>query len=107
MADVFQQLVYFTDLVVAKIVGLESMEAESDVMEYADVVVATPGRIAAHIQQKPNLLSYLKLIVLDEADKLLAPVSFYCLFYLFIFYFNYLVLILLYNVSNYTQCIQL
>lgn len=77
VADVFQQLVYFTDLVVAKIIGLESMEAESDVIEYADVVVATPGRIAEHIHQKPNLLSYLKLIVLDEADKLLAPVLFY------------------------------
>lgn len=37
----------------------------------ADVVVATPGRILDHLQRKTINLSKIKLLVLDEADRML------------------------------------
>src|SRR3989338_8753814 len=37
----------------------------------ADVVVATPGRILDHLQRRTINLSRVKILVLDEADKML------------------------------------
>jgi superfamily II DNA/RNA helicase len=37
-----------------------------------DVIISTPGRIVAMLKQKPDLLSRVKFVVLDEADLLFS-----------------------------------
>lgn len=40
-------------------------------MRYADVVVGTPGRILDHIERRTLYLNEIKILVLDEADRML------------------------------------
>jgi len=40
-------------------------------LQTADIVVGTPGRLLDHIQRKTILLDRLKILVLDEADRML------------------------------------
>src|SRR3989344_7926473 len=39
-------------------------------MAYADIIVATPGRMLDHLQRRTVSLSGIKFFVLDEADKM-------------------------------------
>lgn len=52
---------------------LGSWEGEVvDFVSKVDVLICTPGRLVEHIEQTPDYLDYVRWLVVDEADKLLA-----------------------------------
>ncbi|MBS3145183.1 DEAD/DEAH box helicase [Candidatus Woesearchaeota archaeon] len=56
---------------VIAIYGGVSMNPQIDGARIADVVVATPGRLLDHMRQRTINLSNVKLLVLDEVDRML------------------------------------
>lgn len=50
----------------------EMDEANEEIMlrEVVDIIVSTPGRMAAALEKKPDLLKTVRHVVLDEADLL-------------------------------------
>ncbi len=58
-------------LKVISVYGGVSIYAQIEELTSAEVVIATPGRILDHIQRKTIDLSRLKILVLDEADRML------------------------------------
>lgn len=69
---VFQLLSRFTDLRIALIVGGHSMDGQFDrLMNNPDIIIATPGRLAHHLDQGAGFsLGKVEMLVLDEADRL-------------------------------------
>ena len=59
------------ELNVISVYGGVSMMDQIKALEYADVVVGTPGRILDHINRKTIDLSRVNTLVLDEADRML------------------------------------
>jgi len=55
---------------VTSIYGGVSIGPQIDDLERADVVVATPGRLLDHMQRRTINMSNLKVLVLDEADRM-------------------------------------
>ncbi|USN53594.1 MAG: DEAD/DEAH box helicase [Candidatus Nomurabacteria bacterium] len=56
----------------AIIVGGASMDRQERMLRNRPhVIVATPGRLIDHLGSKPNLLQQVKILVLDEADRML------------------------------------
>jgi ATP-dependent RNA helicase RhlE len=56
----------------AAIVGGVSMRPQIDLLRGGlDIVVATPGRLLDHMQQKTIVLSAVEVVTLDEADRML------------------------------------
>jgi ATP-dependent RNA helicase DDX10/DBP4 len=54
------------------IIGGKSFSFESNVIEKMNIIISTPGRLLQHLDQSHNLSTLnLKLLVIDEADKLL------------------------------------
>lgn len=51
--------------------GAGMREQEAELRSGVEVLVATPGRLLDHAQSKPTLLSQVKFLVLDEADRML------------------------------------
>ena len=51
--------------------GGVSINPQMDQLRRADVVVATPGRLLDHLERRTIDLSRLKILVLDEADRML------------------------------------
>lgn len=43
-----------------------------DFMSKVDILICTPGRLVEHIEHTPDYLDYVRWLVVDEADKLLA-----------------------------------
>ncbi len=58
-------------LKMVSIYGGVSINPQIDELRTADVVVATPGRLKDHMQRKTVDLSKIKVLVLDEADRML------------------------------------
>jgi ATP-dependent RNA helicase DeaD len=58
-------------LKIASIYGGVAIGPQMDAIQRADVVVATPGRLLDHLQRKTINLSKIKVLVLDEADRML------------------------------------
>jgi len=56
---------------VAPVYGGVAMGPQIDNLKFADIVVATPGRLLDHIQQRTVNLSQVKYLILDEADRML------------------------------------
>jgi len=56
---------------IISVYGGVSIEPQIRDLARADVVVATPGRLLDHLQRKTVNLSNVKLLVLDEADRML------------------------------------
>jgi superfamily II DNA/RNA helicase len=56
---------------VLQIYGGVSINPQIDGLRFSEIVVATPGRLKDHIQRGTIDLSKLKLLVLDEADRML------------------------------------
>ena len=61
-----------TSLRVAVVYGGVDMQPQTDALRRGcEVVIATPGRLLDHIQQKNTSLSQVQIVVLDEADRML------------------------------------
>ncbi len=62
----------FTDLKVAVVYGGVGYGRQTDALRTGvDVLVATPGRLLDHLQQRTCSLDQVKYLVLDEADRML------------------------------------
>lgn len=59
------------ELKVLPVYGGVSINAQIDTLRYTEIVVATPGRLKDHIQRGTVDLTKIKLLVLDEADRML------------------------------------
>ena len=55
---------------IVSIYGGMSMGRQIDELESAEVVVGTPGRILDHLSRRTINFQYLKILVLDEADRM-------------------------------------
>lgn len=65
-----RQLSYKKHLSIISIYGGVSINPQIDQLTKADVVVGTPGRLLDHIQRRTINLSKIKILVLDEADRM-------------------------------------
>ncbi len=62
----------FLNLNVVKIYGGVKINPQIEKLRSGtDIVIATPGRLLDHLQQKTINLSHIKILVLDEADRML------------------------------------
>lgn len=61
----------YKNLNIVPVYGGVSMGRQIDELRYADIVVATPGRLLDHFSQRTINLSRVKFLVLDEADRML------------------------------------
>lgn len=60
-----------TKLRIAIVYGGVGMAPQIDALERADIVVGTPGRILDHLERGSFRLNHIKVLVLDEADRML------------------------------------
>jgi ATP-dependent RNA helicase DeaD len=60
----------YKQLFVTSIYGGVSMNPQVDHLRRAEVVVATPGRLLDHLERRNLSLQHLKILVLDEADRM-------------------------------------
>ncbi|MDA3811663.1 MAG: DEAD/DEAH box helicase [Spirochaetaceae bacterium] len=62
----------FVDLKITKLFGGVKMNPQiENLKKGTDIVIATPGRLMDHVNQKNIDLSNIKILVLDEADRML------------------------------------
>ena len=61
---------YYKKLEVVSVYGGVSIVNQIKKLAYADIVVATPGRLLDHIKRNSINLSKIKFLVLDEADRM-------------------------------------
>jgi ATP-dependent RNA helicase DeaD len=61
----------YRPLNIIPIYGGVSFNPQAENLEYAEVVVGTPGRILDHLQRETINLKHIKTLVLDEADRML------------------------------------
>ncbi|MGM5484164.1 MAG: DEAD/DEAH box helicase [Nanobdellota archaeon] len=59
------------DLKVTSIYGGVAINPQMENLKRSEIVIATPGRLKDHIQRKSINLSNVKMLVLDEADRML------------------------------------
>ncbi len=72
--QVSQDIIYFSrykPLNVTEIFGGVSINPQMHSLRNADIVVGTPGRILDHLERRTIDLSKVKILVLDEADRML------------------------------------
>lgn len=69
--DSLREIAYHKHLKIIAVYGGVSITRQILDMKKADVVVATPGRLLDHINRRTIDLSKIKLLVLDEADRML------------------------------------
>ncbi|MFP4567464.1 MAG: DEAD/DEAH box helicase [Candidatus Woesearchaeota archaeon] len=58
-------------LKLVSIYGGVSINPQMDALRYSEIAIATPGRLKDHIQRGTINLSNIKLLILDEADRML------------------------------------
>lgn len=70
--ETFRKLTHGTNVKVAVLIGGSSMKLQTDALRRSPrVVVATPGRLLDHLMQKTIVLEDVRILVLDEADRML------------------------------------
>jgi ATP-dependent RNA helicase DeaD len=67
----FKNFSKYKSLEIAAIYGGVSINPQIKQLYHADVVVGTPGRILDHLERRTIDLSEVKILVLDEADRML------------------------------------
>jgi len=70
VAQSLEEFAYYKKLEVVSVYGGVSMHNQIKKLAYADIVVATPGRLLDHIKQKTIGLDKVDFLVLDEADRM-------------------------------------
>lgn len=71
VAKELRRFSHYKKLEVTAVYGGVSIEPQIRHLEYADIVVGTPGRILDHMERRTIDLSKIKVLVLDEADRML------------------------------------
>jgi ATP-dependent RNA helicase RhlE len=72
ISDNIQAYSQYTDLHCSAIIGGVSQKVqERSLKQEADIIIATPGRLIDLMNQKRIDLQYVKILVLDEADRML------------------------------------
>ena len=72
VADSIRKYARYTGLRSAVVFGGVDMAAQSTTLQAGvEILIATPGRLLDHIQQKSVSLSQTKILILDEADRML------------------------------------
>jgi ATP-dependent RNA helicase RhlE len=72
VADHIKRFASQTNLRVAVVYGGIDMDPQTAALRNGvEIVIATPGRLLDHIQQKNTSLSQVQIVVLDEADRML------------------------------------
>lgn len=61
----------YMNISVAKVYGGVGIEPQIHSLRYSEIVVGTPGRILDHMNRRTVNFSSLKILVLDEADRML------------------------------------
>lgn len=61
----------YSHLGIAAVYGGVSINPQIDALRMADVAVGTPGRLTDHIERRTIRLDKVKILVLDEADRML------------------------------------
>jgi len=70
VAGAIEEFSYHKGLEVCSVYGGVSITNQIKRLAYADIVVATPGRLLDHMQRNSIDLSRIKVLVLDEADRM-------------------------------------
>jgi ATP-dependent RNA helicase DeaD len=70
VACALEEFAYYKELEVTSVYGGVSMPNQVKKLAYADIVVATPGRLLDHMQHNSIDLSKVDYLVLDEADRM-------------------------------------
>jgi len=70
VAGAIEEFAYHKEIEVATVYGGVSIENQMKKLTYANIVVATPGRLLDHMQRNSIDLSKVKVLVLDEADRM-------------------------------------
>jgi len=70
VARAMEEFSYHKGLEVCPVYGGVSIINQIKKLAYADIVVATPGRLLDHMQRNSIDLSRVKILVLDEADRM-------------------------------------
>jgi len=70
VAEALREFAYYKDLEVVPVYGGVAIGHQQKKLSYADIVVATPGRLLDHLKQRSVDLSRVKFLVLDEADRM-------------------------------------
>jgi len=71
VSTTFQRFSKYKHLSIIAVYGGVSINPQIDGLRNADVVVGTPGRILDHIDRRTIDLDHVKILVLDEADRML------------------------------------
>lgn len=74
--QVEEEIKYFSKykpLNIGSIYGGSTLKSQEKILENLDVLIATPGRLSEHINNKTVDLSKIHMLVLDEMDAMLAP----------------------------------
>ncbi len=70
VAESLMEFAYYKGLEVVPVYGGVSIFHQQKKLVYADIIVATPGRLLDHLRQKSISLSKIDFLVLDEADRM-------------------------------------
>jgi len=70
VACALEEFAYYKELTVASVYGGVSMGPQITKLAYADIVVATPGRLLDHMNNNNITLAKVDYLVLDEADRM-------------------------------------
>ncbi len=70
VAGALEEFAYYKKLEIVPVYGGVSMFHQTKKLVYADIVVATPGRLLDHIQHNSINLRKVDFLVLDEADRM-------------------------------------
>ncbi len=71
VASAIKHFARYKPLKIVSVYGGLSINPQIEDLRRADVVVGTPGRILDHLQRDTIILDSLKILVLDEADRML------------------------------------